>query len=101
VAFFKANFPDALDLMGTKYLIDTYFAIKPAPLVSIKCSHYHWSDKCLLLGDAAHAMVPFYGQVSFFSQGHIRVARWFVFKPKFQLGEILARCRFYEAPFLL
>ena len=27
-----------------------------------KCKPYHVSDKVLLIGDAAHAMVPFYGQ---------------------------------------
>lgn len=28
---------------------------------STQCSPYHFEDKVLLLGDAAHAMVPFYG----------------------------------------
>lgn len=31
-------------------------------MVSIKCSPYHIEDKCVLMGDAAHAVVPFYGQ---------------------------------------
>lgn len=32
------------------------------PLISIKCSPFHYSDAVVILGDAAHAMVPFYGQ---------------------------------------
>lgn len=28
----------------------------------LQCNPYHVEDKALLLGDAAHAMVPFYGQ---------------------------------------
>ena len=34
----------------------------PVPLVTIRCEPYHWEDKVLLIGDAAHAIVPFYGQ---------------------------------------
>ncbi|RYP63114.1 hypothetical protein DL770_009454 [Monosporascus sp. CRB-9-2] len=32
------------------------------PLISIKCRPYHFSSSVVILGDAAHAMVPFYGQ---------------------------------------
>lgn len=46
-------------------------------MVSVKCSPYHIKDKCVLMGDAAHAVVPFYGQgmnaVS--SQEGVRVQR--------------------------
>lgn len=31
-------------------------------MVSVKCSPYHIGSKCVLMGDAAHAVVPFYGQ---------------------------------------
>lgn len=27
-----------------------------------QCNPYHYGDKALLLGDAAHGMVPYYGQ---------------------------------------
>jgi len=43
-------------------MIEDYFNTRPLPLISIKCNPYHLTDKCLILGDAAHAMVPFYGQ---------------------------------------
>ena len=32
------------------------------PLISIKCRPYHYKSSAVILGDAAHAMVPFYGQ---------------------------------------
>ena len=31
-------------------------------LVYFQCNPYHLKDKCVIMGDAAHAMVPFYGQ---------------------------------------
>ena len=45
-----------------KGLCETFFSNKPSPLISIKCKPYNYKDKVLLMGDAAHAMVPFYGQ---------------------------------------
>ena len=39
-----------------------YFRLPAQAMVSVKCSPYHLSDKCVLMGDAAHAVVPFYGQ---------------------------------------
>jgi len=62
IRFFEEYFPDSIPLLGKDKLIKDYFNTKPLPLISIKCSPYHQSDKCLILGDAAHAMVPFYGQ---------------------------------------
>ena len=32
------------------------------PLITIKCSPHHYSSTAVILGDSAHAMVPFYGQ---------------------------------------
>jgi len=61
-SFFMEHFPDSLDLIGRDRLVKDYFSTKPAALVSVKCNPYHWSDKVLIMGDAAHAMVPFYGQ---------------------------------------
>jgi len=62
IQFFEEHFADSIPLIGKEKLIEDYFNTKPLPLISIKCSPYHVSDKCLILGDAAHAMVPFYGQ---------------------------------------
>ncbi|NQX85059.1 MAG: FAD-dependent monooxygenase [Flavobacteriaceae bacterium] len=59
-AFFQEQFPDALALIPN---IAEEFANNPTgPLGTIKCSPWHYKGQTLILGDAAHAVVPFYGQ---------------------------------------
>jgi len=58
--FFEDRFPDALSLMPQ--LTENYFANPTGAMVTIKCSPWHVEGKSLLLGDAAHAIVPFFGQ---------------------------------------
>jgi len=58
--FFRKEFPDALELMPN--LMDDFFKNPTAPLGTVKCSPWHYRGNTLLLGDAAHAIVPFYGQ---------------------------------------
>ncbi|WP_242085661.1 FAD-dependent oxidoreductase [Aestuariivivens sediminis] len=58
--FFKTQFPDALTLMPN--LLDDYFQNPTSPLGTVKCSPWHYKGNTLLMGDAAHAIVPFYGQ---------------------------------------
>jgi len=60
--FFSTYFPDSIPLLGAETLCTQYFSTRPSALVSVKCSPYHVGDKALIMGDAAHAMVPFYGQ---------------------------------------
>lgn len=60
--FFQAYFPDSIALIGKERLIKDFFKIKAQSLVMVKCRPYHIGSKVLLMGDAAHAMVPFYGQ---------------------------------------
>lgn len=62
IEFFQKYFPDALQLIGRESLVETFYRLKPLPVVSIKCRPYNLNDKAVILGDAAHAMVPFYGQ---------------------------------------
>ncbi|KAH3852341.1 kynurenine 3-monooxygenase-like [Dreissena polymorpha] len=60
--FFQDTFPDSIPLLGEEYVTETVSTSKALPLISVKCSPYHVKDKAVILGDAAHAMVPFYGQ---------------------------------------
>ena len=59
-AFFEKQFPDALKLMPG--LIENYNANPVGAMVTVKCSPWHIEGTALLLGDAAHAIVPFFGQ---------------------------------------
>ncbi|NND09862.1 MAG: FAD-dependent monooxygenase, partial [Flavobacteriaceae bacterium] len=58
--FFKKEFPDALELMPN--LLDDFFDNPTAPLGTVKCYPWHYKGNTLLMGDSAHAIVPFYGQ---------------------------------------
>lgn len=59
-AFFQREFPDASTLMPT-YLQD--FMQRPVGQVStMHLNRWHLDARALLIGDAAHAIVPFHGQ---------------------------------------
>ena len=58
--FFKANFADAIPLMPT--LAEDFSKNPTGNLGTIKCFPWNVGGKSLLLGDSAHAVVPFYGQ---------------------------------------
>ncbi len=58
--FFDQVFPDAVPLMPT--LLDDFMNNPTASLVTVKCFPWTFDDKLALIGDAAHAIVPFYGQ---------------------------------------
>ena len=60
LSFFQDNFPDAIPLMPT--LAEDFFANPTGNLGTIKCFPWNVGGKSLLLGDSAHALVPFYGQ---------------------------------------
>ncbi|WP_299128424.1 NAD(P)/FAD-dependent oxidoreductase [uncultured Winogradskyella sp.] len=58
--FFEKEFPDALELMPN--LVEDFFSNPTAPLGTVKCSPWNYKGNTLLMGDSAHAIVPFYGQ---------------------------------------
>jgi kynurenine 3-monooxygenase len=58
--FFETYFKDALALMPN--LADDFFDNPTSALGTVKCSPWHYQGNTLLMGDAAHAIVPFYGQ---------------------------------------
>lgn len=59
-AFFGRVFPDAVPLMPE--LVQEFFEHPTGSMVTIKCFPWKYDDDVLLLGDASHAIVPFYGQ---------------------------------------
>jgi kynurenine 3-monooxygenase len=58
--FFDEEFPDAVPLMPT--LFEDFRQNPTGSLVTIRCAPWFYKDKVALVGDAAHAVVPFYGQ---------------------------------------
>jgi kynurenine 3-monooxygenase len=58
--FFGEEFPDAVPLMPA--LLEDFRANPTGSLVTIRCAPWFYKDKVALVGDAAHAVVPFYGQ---------------------------------------
>ena len=58
--FFDEEFPDAVALMPT--LLEDFKQNPTGSLVTIRCAPWFYQDKVALVGDAAHAVVPFYGQ---------------------------------------
>jgi kynurenine 3-monooxygenase len=58
--FFAKNFPDSIDVIPK--LTEDFFKNPTSTLVTMKCFPWTYEDKIALIGDACHAIVPFYGQ---------------------------------------
>ncbi|MBK8606049.1 MAG: FAD-dependent monooxygenase [Chitinophagaceae bacterium] len=58
--FFATNFADVVPLMPD--YVNEFFTNPTSSLVTIKCFPWVRDDKFALIGDAAHALVPFFGQ---------------------------------------
>jgi kynurenine 3-monooxygenase len=59
-AFFEAHFPDAVPLIDN--LVGNWKRNPAGVLGTVRSKHWHHDGKVLLIGDAAHAVVPFHGQ---------------------------------------
>lgn len=59
-AFFAKNFPDSIEVIPE--LANDFFKNPTSTLVTMKCFPWTFEDKVALIGDACHAIVPFYGQ---------------------------------------
>ena len=59
---FGKHFPDLVDKIGVERLVQDYFRNTTSKIVSVKCYPHFMAGSTVILGDAAHAMVPFYGQ---------------------------------------
>ncbi|MFJ1269569.1 FAD-dependent oxidoreductase [Legionella lytica] len=59
-AFFKEAFADAYAVMPN--LLYEFSEHPTGNMSTIQCNSWHYQDQCLLLGDAAHGVVPFFGQ---------------------------------------
>lgn len=58
--FFKRNLPDTIDVIPE--LAEDFFKNPTSTLVTMQCYPWTYEDKVALIGDACHAIVPFYGQ---------------------------------------
>ena len=58
--FFARRFADAQALMPD--LSEEFFAHPTGTMVTVRAAPWKFADRALLIGDAAHAIVPFHGQ---------------------------------------
>merc|ERR1712176_801758 len=58
--FFKDNFADFIDLCPN--YVDQCLKNPSSPLAWVELSKWNYKQNICVLGDAAHAIVPFYGQ---------------------------------------
>lgn len=61
-AFFNQHFPGVTQLIPPADLVASFRRNPHLPLISINCKPHHFQASAVIVGDAAHAMVPFYGQ---------------------------------------
>ena len=95
-AFFNETFADASALMPT---LETDFMNNPtASLVTVKCFPWVKEDRFALIGDAAHAIVPFFGQGMNCGFEDCRVLNGLIDKHKENWKDILAEYQVLRKP---
>ncbi|KAL4990254.1 kynurenine 3-monooxygenase [Aspergillus falconensis] len=61
--FFDEHFPGVCPQLISPSDLTAQFTTNPhLPLISIKCAPHHYSSSVVIVGDAAHVVLPFYGQ---------------------------------------
>jgi kynurenine 3-monooxygenase len=99
IPFFKKNFPGVIpNLITETEIIQQYKSNSHLPLISIGCNPYHFSSSVVILGDAAHAMVPFYGQGMNAGLEDVRVLYDHLDANPMDLGEALAAYTSFRYP---
>lgn len=74
IEHFTAQYPDAVELMPT--LVEDFQANPSGLLGTVRCRRFFYGATAVLIGDAAHAIVPFFGQgMNAGFQGASRLAR--------------------------
>ncbi|MDP3269358.1 MAG: NAD(P)/FAD-dependent oxidoreductase [Legionella sp.] len=58
--FFKKEFPDAYQVMPD--LVSEFFENPTGSMSTIKTTPWYYRDEVMLIGDAAHGVIPFFGQ---------------------------------------
>lgn len=58
--FFQKQFPDVFELMPN--LVTEFFGNPTGTMSTIRCAPWYYKEECLLIGDAAHGIIPFFGQ---------------------------------------
>ena len=59
-SFFEEQFPDTIELMPD--VVDQYISYPTSTLGTVRSEPWNVEDIALIIGDAAHAIVPFFGQ---------------------------------------
>jgi kynurenine 3-monooxygenase len=95
-AFFQKNLPDTIALIPN--LEEDFFTNPTSSLVTVKCFPWVRDDDFALIGDAAHAMVPFFGQGMNCGFEDCRVLNDLIDKHQHNWGNILAEYQTLRKP---
>jgi len=61
IGMFKSKFPDLLSLIGPEKILESHHAHPFSHLYSVDTPTWHYKGEVVLLGDAAHGVLPYYG----------------------------------------
>ncbi|MBE0420539.1 FAD-dependent monooxygenase [Pseudoalteromonas nigrifaciens] len=95
-AFFQRYFSDAINLINNP--IDEFISRKTTPLSLVHIDPWVVNNNVSLIGDAAHAMVPFYGQGMNCGFEDCRLLRELVSKHNDNWSEILSQYQTQRKP---